>query len=221
MKCKVKESVKTGILTVLFIILAMEIVTLGRLIKENKQSEWAAHSKVTTLKENTKPYDVPSWMYIEGEGDPARIHKLEAIVTKIKNKEPDMYKEFIDTEWHFVLTADDLGQNEASKTQVAGYFKPSEQCIYVLKVEDSIMWHEFGHYIDYIKNISSQKKFKKAHDREWMNTTDAYDLLTINTSTAKEYFAEMYSYYRVNGISNDKVAPMTKKIFKNCFNFTN
>lgn len=49
-------------------------------------------------------------------------------------------------------------------------------------------------------------------------STDAYDLLTINTATSNEYFAEMYAYFRINGIVSDDTCPMTKEVFRKLFN---
>lgn len=42
--------------------------------------------------------------------------------------------------------------------------------------------------------------------------------LTINTATSNEYFAEMYAYFRINGIVSDDTCPMTKEVFRKLFN---
>ena len=92
------------------------------------------------------------------------------------------------------------------------------KCLYILNVDDRVVWHEFAHFVDNTKDTSKTKVFKKAHKNEWMETTDAYDLLTVNTATAGEYFAEMYSFFRVNGIPADDACPMTKDVFRKLFN---
>lgn len=99
-------------------------------------------------------------------------------------------------------------------------YKNYEEAVEAIKKYDS------GWYSDHIvmyydisaKGRAKTKVFKEAHESEWMETTDAYDLLTVNTATSGEYFAEMYAYFRINGIVSDDTCPMTKEVFRKLFN---
>lgn len=214
MKGNVKTEVLNKILIGALVILAIELFGFVHLESEYKEMKWTTHSQVVALRKNTEPYNVPFWMYIEGTGNATRINKLQNYVAKIENEEPEMYIKFLNEGWHFVLTDRDLGGNESANTTIAGQCVQSERCIYIRFVDEKIVWHEFGHYINSVKKISQKRKFREIHEKEWMNVTDAYNLLTVNTSTPGEYFAEMYAYYRINGIDDDKIAPMTKKLFE-------
>ncbi len=212
-----KEKIEYLIITVLLMMLVAEGFAIGNIGVENRKQQASTISEKNCLKRNTKSYDVPFYMWIDGTGDTNRIHKLQSIVSEIKNTDPKMYKEFVDTGWHFVLTDKQLGENKKAKTKVVGQCDPTMKCLYIFNVNDGVVWHEFAHFVDKIKGTSGTKAFKKAHKNEWMETTDAYDLLTVNTATSDEYFAEMYSFFRVNGIPSDDACPMTKEVFRKLF----
>lgn len=210
---------KTGkiIILVLLMLLVGEVLCIRTLKSEQKEKQMSVVSVQHHLQHNTRPYDVPFYLWIEGVGDAKRIHKLEAVISQIRVKEPEMYQTFIDEGWHFVLTDRNLGRNHRANTSIAGQCNSAMKCIYILNTNNRVIWHEFGHFIDIKNQTSSKTYFKKIHDEEWMETTDAYNLLTLNTSTSSEYFAEMYSFFRVNGIPSDDACPMTKEVFRNLF----
>lgn len=213
-----KEKIEYLIITVLLMILVAEGFAIRDIRVKNREQQEVTVSERVYLKHNTKSYDVPFYMWIDGTGDADRIHKLESIVSVIKETDPEMYKKFVNTGWHFVLTDKQLGENKKAKTKTVGQCNSATKCLYILDVNGKVVWHEFAHFIDNIKGISETKVFKKAHESEWMETTDAYDLLTINTATSNEYFAEMYAYFRINGIVSDDTCPMTKEVFRKLFN---
>lgn len=213
-----KEKIEYLIIAVLLMILVAEAFAIRDVRVESREQQAAAVSERIYLKHNTKLYDVPFNIWVDGTGDANRIHKLESIVSEIKSTDPEMYRIFVNTGWHFVLTDKKLGENKKANTKIVGQCNPLMKCLYILNVDDRVVWHEFAHFVDNTKDTSKTKVFKKAHKNEWMETTDAYDLLTVNTATAGEYFAEMYSFFRVNGIPADDACPMTKDVFRKLFN---
>ena len=94
-----KEKIEYLIITVLLMILVAEGFAIRDIRVENREQQEVTVSERVYLKHNTKSYDVPFYMWIDGTGDADRIHKLESIVSVIKETDPEMYKTFVNTGW--------------------------------------------------------------------------------------------------------------------------
>lgn len=90
-----KEKIEYLIITVLLMILVAEGFAIRDIRVENREQQEVTVSERVYLKHNTKSYDVPFYMWIDGTGDADRIHKLESIVSVIKETDPEMYKTFV------------------------------------------------------------------------------------------------------------------------------
>lgn len=103
-----KEKIEYLIITVLLMILVAEGFAIRDIRVENREQQEVTVSERVYLKHNTKSYDVPFYMWIDGTGDADRIHKLESIVSVIKETDPEMYKTFVnDIEWEDDSREDD------------------------------------------------------------------------------------------------------------------
>ena len=152
-----KEKIEYLIITVLLMILVAEGFAIRDIRVENREQQEATVSERVYLKHNTKSYDVPFYMWIDGTGDADRIHKLESIVSVIKETDPEMYKTFVNTGWHFVLTDKQLGENKKAKTKTVGQCNSATKCLYILDVNGKVVWHEFAHFIDEITFAANKR----------------------------------------------------------------
>ena len=69
--------------------------------------------------------------------------------------------------------------------------------VYLCNNKKSI-YHEFGHYLDYVCKISDTDEFIKVYEKERNKT----DFSNYYKSTPSEYFAESFSQYILKGDSN-------------------
>lgn len=89
-----KEKIEYLIIAVLLMILVAEAFAIRDVRVESREQQAAAVSERIYLKHNTKLYDVPFYIWVDGTGDANRIHKLESIVSEIKSTDPEMCPAF-------------------------------------------------------------------------------------------------------------------------------
>lgn len=156
-----KEKIEYLIIAVLLMILVAEAFAIRDVRVESREQQAAAVSERIYLKHNTKLYDVPFYIWVDGTGDANRIHKLESIVSEIKSTDPEMYRIFVNTGWHFVLTDKKLGENKKANTKIVGQCNPLMKCLYILNVDDRVVWHEFAILLIIQRIHQKQKSLKK------------------------------------------------------------
>ncbi len=110
----------------------------------------------------------------------------------LTSEQSSVMESFLSSGWKIILTSADLdellfnGQTE----NVAGCTYSSKKEIYVETGDSSYcVIHEIGHYIDYVLNYASQtEEFQSIY------ASEAGSLTNYGTTSAEEFFAEVYMY---------------------------
>lgn len=104
-------------------------------------------------------------------------------------------------------------ENDVIKFEVAGFYRHKSNEIYIMNYIDSIQYgtveHEFGHYLDFLFDVISEKQLfttiylEEYHNfKEHIKSDNYYD-------NNKEYFAESFSTYTTNPKKLKKYCPKT------------
>lgn len=157
---------------------------------------------------------------------------VEEVVNQLMQLPEKMVQEFANNDWHIFVTKGSIENHIGERNTAVGeptilgitfwecrtIFMPIlDQNDFSLEQIGHATIHEFGHYFDRARGITSKSyKFQQiynAEDRIYCENIGT----AANTDCAEEYFAETFAAYVLNGDRLKEYCPITYEYFRNIF----
>ncbi len=150
--------------------------------------------------------DIPYYIEIGKNVLKDQIEQVEKALYALPTK---LLEKFKKDKWKIYLSneklSDDLAHGFCSSDKKIIYVKSSSPDVYM------IVWHEFGHYLDYQEYFASKRFFfklaynsEKAKLKQLYKYTEEYNYAISST---EEYFAEIFAHYLNDSATLGILAP--------------